>query len=183
MARCVLRWAAATVAATALTLWPLGPAGAEFTENTIGCSGSAVLTDPGGTIWPITAVDAEAKVPREGTASWQGSISTVTHNHRGDVALEIGFWDVTIRSWGPSPNSRDENARMGRIEIPSIVRQVPPGKYVVSGFHEGDEGACAGQVVIDVQGSPFTTAAGIVSLAGTVLSGAAVAVAGRAKGA
>ncbi len=155
------------------------PAGAEFTENKIGCSGSATITD-GAKTYRVSADQKEAKVPRKGTAEWQGAIATTTHNHKGEVRLSVAFWDITVGSWGPSPNAANEKSRSGTKKIPSALEQLPAGKYKLSGFHQGDEGRCAGKITVEVEGS-ILNIPGIVSLAGTVLTGAGLAVAGKAK--
>ena len=157
------------------------PASAEFTTNTIGCGGSATVKAKNGKVYQLDANAAELTAPRDGTASWSGAITTVTHNHRGAVRLKLGPLSVTLGTWGPSPNAGNESKRSGIKQIPSIVSQVPPGKYVVTGFHRGTEGGCAGKVTIDLEGSIFSTPAGIVSVAGTVLSAVVLALAARPR--
>ena len=146
------------------------PAWARFTSNTVGCGGSAVVTGKGGKTYPIDAGASEAKVPKEGSASWQGSLRTVTHNHSGSVSLKVGVVKIELGSWGPSANANNESAKTGVEKIPAALKQLLPGKYVVSGSHHGDEGGCAGSVVVDVEGSPLGTLAGIGVLVGTVVT-------------
>ncbi len=167
--------------AGAAVVWLAAPAGATFTSNTVGCAGSATITAKNGKSYQINANDAEVKVPKDGSAAWDGSTTTVTHDHSGSVQLAIAFWDFTIGRWGPSRNAGNESARKGTKEIPSFVAQAPPGKYVVSGRHQGAEGGCSGRVTVEIEGSIISNPAGVVSLAGTLASAAGLAVAARAK--
>ena len=157
------------------------PAGAVFTENTIGCSGSAVLTAKNGTTYNANANATTIKVPRDGSANYQGSITTTTHNHKGEIDLEIGPFKIPVASWGPRPNDSNQNSKDGVKDIPSAFAQIPAGKYRLSGFHEGKEGRCAGWVNAEVTGSPLSTPTGIVALALTVVSGAGLAAAAMAS--
>jgi hypothetical protein len=167
--------AAAVVAVFAMMVG--APAGAEFGENSIGCSGRALVTDDEGETYDIDAEDSEVVVPRSGSAQWEGSIETVTHNHSGEVVLEVGPMSVGLGDWGPSENDNDEASANGVKEIPEILEQVPAGKYDVSGFHQGDEGRCAGAVTVEVDGSPFDTIAGVVNAGLTLLTGALLLIA------
>lgn len=157
------------------------PAGASFDDNTIGCDGAAALTADDGKQTTVRASDDEVAVPRSGTAAWQGSIATVTHNHRGAVDLALGPFSIQLDQWGPSRNVKDEASATGTKEIPSAVGSIPPGRYVVSGFHEGDEGRCSGSVIVVIEGSPLTNPAGAVAALGTLVTAALLALAARAK--
>jgi hypothetical protein len=151
------------------------PASATFTKNTVGCKGSAVITDKDGKTFSIDAADSKVKVPKEGSAAWQGSLGTVTHNHSGSVSLKVGLAKIELGSWGPSANASNQGSQSGVKEIPAAVKQLLPGKYVVSGSHNGDEGGCAGSIVVEVEGSALGTPAGIGVLIGTVVTGAGLA--------
>jgi len=178
-----MRWrvaAGGAVAAAALVA-SSSPAGAVFTTNTVGCSGSAVITSPDGETYEGDARDVSVEVPREGVAAWEGSINPVTHNHFGEVNLAVGPLDVQLGKWGPSENADDEASSSGTKEIPTIMQYALPGEYVVSGFHQGDEGGCSGFVVVAVDVSPFSTPTGVGALVFTVLSGALMVGAGIAK--
>ena len=181
MTRFVARAAAAGVVLVAAVLALPSAAHAELTENTIGCKGSAVIVDSGGKQYTVSADDAEADVPREGVASWQGSITTTTHNHRGAVSLRIGFWNVNLDSWGRSANADDESSKADDFTIPGVIEQLPSGRYVLGGFHEGDEGRCAGKLTVNLQGSPVDSPVGLVALFGTVISGGLLVTAARPK--
>jgi hypothetical protein len=156
------------------------PAAAVFTSNTVGCAGSAVITDDKGATTSINANDTTVKVPNNGSAAWQGSVGTTTHNHSGKVTLKFGLFDIPLGDWGISPNAGNSNRSSGIKEIPAAVKQLPVGKYVVEGHHKGDEGGCAGKVTVEVEGSAFSTPAGIVSVVGALVSGAAFVFSGFA---
>lgn len=155
------RVAAAGVVAALSLIFGAAPASAIFTQNTIGCSGSATITDSDGNTYQGNADDVSVEVPREGVADWRGSISTVTHNHSGEVNLALGPVDIQLGKWGPSRNADDESSSSGTKEIPEALQYVLPGEYVVSGFHQGDEGRCAGYAVVAVDVAPFSTPTGI----------------------
>ena len=170
---------AAGVALVGLTA---SPAAAVLTENGIGCSGSADITAGDGTTYHVDANDTEAKVPRSGTAAWRGAVATVTHDHKGEVSLEVGpFWDVQIGAWGPSANTANVSSAQGVTELPSALAEVPTGKYKLTGYHTGKEGGCAGEAVVEVEGGAFSNIAGISGIAGTVLFTALLALAARGK--
>ena len=145
------------------------PAGAELTENTIGCEGSAVITGGDGETTTVDANDDEVTVPKDGEAAWEGSVATVTHNHSGKINLEVGPANVELGSWS-SPNDDDESSRRGTKELSSALGDVPPGKYDVSGFHQGDEGRCAGHVTVNVSGSIVSSPISAASLAVAALA-------------
>lgn len=147
------------------------PAGATFDENTIGCAGSATITDDDGATYDIDADDDRVVVPRVGSAAWQGSIATVTHNHSGEVRLELGPASVTVGEWGPAENAGDKSSASGTQELPEALANVPTGRYDVSGFHQGDEGRCSGSVTVEFEGSPFDTPIGVVTAGLTLLTG------------
>lgn len=159
-----------------------GPAAAEFEENTIGCAGSAVITSNDGATTEVSADDAKVTVPRSGVAAWEGSVDTVTHNHFGVVNLELGPATVELGGWGPTTNDKDESTKSGVRRLPSALGGVPPGRYVVSGYHQGDEGRCAGSIQVDVEGNPLTHPVSAGAAAGTVLTGGLLALAGRPNG-
>ena len=168
-----MRWRAAAGAAVAAGVLVVSsaPAGAVFTQNGIQCAGEATITDPDGNTYPGRATDVAVEVPREGVADWSGSIGTVTHDHFGEINLAVGPVPVQLGKWGPSENDDDESSAQGTKEIPDLLQFVLPGEYVVSGFHQGDEGRCAGSVVVAVDVSPFSTPTGIGAMVLTVLSG------------
>ena len=149
------------------------PAAGIFTENTIGCAGSADITD-GDTTVHVDANDASAVIPPQGSAAWEGSVETITHNHSGKVELKIGPGAVPLGSWGPSENADDEASASGVKELPEALGDVPPGSYDVRGHHEGDEGRCAGHMKIEIDGSPLSNPFVLVSLALTAIFGVAL---------
>jgi hypothetical protein len=173
----------ATAAIAAILLLTADPAGAILTNDKVVCTGSAIITDDDGKQYPVDAADSKATVPKNGTAAWQGSVSPPTHNHTGEVVLELPLTDIELGAWGPSPNTGNEPSRTGTKNIPSAVEQLPPGEYVVSGFHRGDEGGCTGTVTVVIEGGILSTPAGIVSVVGTVLTGGLLGLASMAKGA
>jgi hypothetical protein len=158
------------MAATIAIIVMASPAAAEFTENTIGCAGNATITDKNGQTYEVDANDKTATLPRTGTAQYSGQISTVTHNHRGQIVIEVGPVKTALGKWGPRPNSSNQNSKAGTKKLPSFLEQVPAGKYEVSGFHQGNEGRCAGRITVSIAGNAFDTPAGIGVAALTALT-------------
>lgn len=157
------------------------PAHAEMATNTLGCEGSAEITGSDGATYRIDAADKSAVVPRTGSASYSGRVATTTHDHRGEVRLALGAFDVVVGSWGPTANTSDANSARGVVELPSFLEQVPPGQYRLSGFHQGTEGRCDGEVTVEVEGGALANAAGIAGIAGTVIAAAFLAYAARPR--
>ncbi len=133
------------------TIWTGGPASAEFTENSIGCAGSAVIEGDAGST-SVDAADKSVVLPVSGDAAYEGSVETITHNHFGEINLAVGPAAIQLGSW-KSKNDSDLGSKSGTKELPAALADVPPGKYEVSGFHQGDEGRCAGRMTIEVPGS------------------------------
>jgi hypothetical protein len=136
------------------------PASAEFTENTIGCSGHATITDKKGQTYQVDAQDKTATVPRNGSAEWAGAVTTVTHDHFGEIVIKVGPASVKLDSWGPKPNTSNGSSKSGTKSL-SALEKIPPGKYELTGFHQGNEGRCAGKITLNVAGSPLSSPAGI----------------------
>ncbi|HEX9773984.1 MAG TPA: hypothetical protein VGB83_00170 [Actinomycetota bacterium] len=153
--------------------------------NAIGCHGSATITGEDGT-FEIDSDDDLAVIPSSGSAAWEGSITTVTHDHAGevwaDLGLEFGPIDLnpSIGSWGESENAKDESMSSGVKEIPSFVKNLPPLLITIRGFHEGDEGRCDGFVAVDFDGKLFGPVALGVHGA-TILTALMLASAARAR--
>lgn len=158
------------------------PAAAVLTSNDVGCEASADITAADGRTVSIDAEDAEATVPTDGTAAWQGSLATATHDHAGEVRLEVGpWWDVELGRWGPSANAAGETSADGTLELASYLGEVPAGRYKMTGFHQGVEGGCAGEMTVEIEGTPFSNIAGISGLVGTGFFGALLLVSALAR--
>jgi hypothetical protein len=160
------------------------PAGATITTNTIGCAGSATVNGTGGDAGKtvtVNANDAKVTMLREGTADWQGSITTTTHNHSGQVVVDLGWFKITAGKWGPSANASNENSKSGQTKLPSALKYVPPGDYKITGYHQGDEGRCAGSIDVRFNGSLVSNPIGIAALIATILAAAGVGFAAIAR--
>ena len=167
--------------AAGVVLVPAASADATVTRNDLGCAGSAKIT---GTDESVTVVDVNqptAVVPRQGSASWSGSLATATHNHSGEITLRVGAVDVQVGQWGPSRNASDQTAAAGQTDIPSALQQAPAGRYRLRGFHQGDEGRCEADMEVEIQGGPLSNAAGYAGFAGTALAAALLAFAARPR--
>jgi hypothetical protein len=149
------------------------PAGAELTTNEIGCAGSAVITTDDGEQVTVNAEDDTVSLPagaRE--AVWQGSVATVTHDHSGQIEVAVGPTNIQVGSWS-SPNAGNAPDANGTKKLPSALDNLPPGKYEVSGFHEGKEGRCEGRATIEVDGSivgsPISAVSVVLAVVGLLL--------------
>ncbi len=176
-----VRWLVVPGVGVGLVLCSAVPADAVLTENEVGCTGSADVTGGDGRTYHLDAADTTAAVPREGRAAWRGALGTVTHDHHGEVRLEVGPFSHEIGSWGPSPNAGNQSEASGVMDLPSFMADVPTGKYKLTGTHSGTEGGCAGEVVVEVEGTPFSNVASVAGPVGTLLFGALLAFAARPK--
>lgn len=159
------------------------PANASLTTNELDCRASARITTPEGDVFDLDADRAEATLPRRGTAAWQGSLGTVTSAHRGRVVLNLGPSEVELGSWGPSPNPARVSSASGTTELPAVLDDVPPGTYVLSGYHQGAEGRCEGtiDVAIGQEESVVNSRAGRIGAVGTALFAGLLAYAARPR--
>jgi hypothetical protein len=145
------------------------PAGATVNRNSIGCSGQAVITKTNGQTLTINASQSEAHVPRKaGRVQYSGSVTTVTHNQHGYVAVVVGPWKVNFYTWGGKNNS-NKTTDTGSRAYPSVLKDVPPGKYKVSGGHFATEGSCTGSMTIVIDGGPLSNPVGLGALIGTIV--------------
>jgi hypothetical protein len=158
------------------------PAGATINQNSLGCEGQAVITPKHGAPVTINATQSQAHVPRSAAApvTYSGSVTTVTHNQHGYVAVTLGPFKIHFYSWSGA-NRSNKTSDSGTRKYPSELAVVPPGKYRVTGGHFSAEGSCTGEMTIIVDGSPLSTPAGIVAAGGTVVFAGLVLFAGVAR--
>jgi hypothetical protein len=155
-------------------------AGAVVSGSGLTCKGSAVITGADGKTYTISSDDTKAEIPREGSASYQGSTSPTSHDHHGSVWLEIGPGNVTVWSWS-GKNDSNKPGSAGVVKLPAGLKQAPPGEYRLAGDHSAKEGSCSGHITVVIKGGLLKTTTGKVAVAGTVLSAAGMVVAGMAK--
>jgi len=161
---------AGTVATSAIG-WA-SPAGATINKpNTIGCAGHADIPEKNGKTVTIDATQSKAHVPRSaaGPVTYSGSVTTVTHDHHGYVAVVLGPFNIKFYTWGVSQNSSNKLSDSGTRKYPSEMKNVPPGEYRVKGGHFSPQGSCTGEMTLIVDGSPLSNPAGIVALVGTIV--------------
>ena len=108
-------------------------------------------------------------------------MATATHDHHGAVRLEVGALDVVVGEWGPDANRAGVTSAHGTIAIPSFLAQVPSGRYKLTGFHQGAEGRCDGEVMVDVGEGALANFAGWAGIGGTVLAAALLGYAARPR--
>jgi hypothetical protein len=148
-----------------------GPAGATIdAPNKIGCAGQAVITKTNGTTVTINATQKTAHVPRSASkpVTYSGSVTTITHNHHGYVAVVLGPFKIHFYNW-TGKNASNKSSDSGTRSYPKALKDVPPGKYRVVGGHFAPEGSCTGSMTIIVDGSPLSNVAGIVALVGSIV--------------
>jgi hypothetical protein len=170
-----------TLGTVALLLFLSPSALAEITEDEIGCSGSADIKAEDGGTTHIDAEDTKATVPREGTVRWRGATADAVHNHNGSIELDLGLDGVPIDDWG-SENEGDEIEKRGTRELPEVLKWLPPGTYLVTGFHSGDEGSCDGEIEITLEGGSLDTVYKVGVPVLTLLALLGLVSAGRPRG-
>ncbi len=111
---------------------------------------------------------------------WIGNVDFGNENHSGKIKLVIGPGEVEIADWS-GPNPDDDRDADGVYELDDAKDVIPfglTGIYEVKGEHSADGGMCKGSVFVKLSGNPLATPIGIVSVAGTLLTLAGIAVAG-----
>ena len=175
---------AATVVAAATALVVLlapAPARADMDPNPLGCSASASVQNGRGKSQFIDANDGEVRLPRQGDVYWTGSVTKPAHRETGEVRMRLGFWTVTVGSWGTSANPTNQVMRQGATVLPTFLRYVPPGRYRVEGFHRAAEGHCQGAVTVVLAGSRVTTLGAVGAAALAIPFAFGLVRAGRAR--
>ena len=170
--------AAGAVAAGGVLVFPVS-AGAVVSGSGMTCSGNAVITGSDGKTYRIDASDSKADIPRGGSAAYTGQTSPVSHNHGGQIKVQIGPSKVKIYSWS-GKNDSNKPGSAGVREMPDL-KQAPPGKYELTGFHKAAEGSCSGHITLILKGGLVSTTAGKVAVAGTLLTAAGMVGAAVAK--
>jgi hypothetical protein len=171
--RAVVAGGAFTLAVAASVVSWTSPAGATINPpNKIGCAGSAVITKTNGVVVTINANQKTVHVPRTASkpVTYSGSVTTITHNHHGFVAVVLGPFKIHFYNWA-GKNANNKSSDSGARKYPTALKDVPPGEYHVVGGHFAPEGSCTGSMTIIVDGSPLSNIAGIVALAGTIVFG------------
>jgi len=147
-----------------------------------GCTGSAVID--GITYGPDNDTPSNPiviPIEKDGVvATWQGSVNFLNTNHHGSLGMVVGPWTIKIADWG-DPNSGDARSASGtydldqfKAQFPVPVSLIPRGIYELSGFHQAAGGRCDGHVMVKIDGSPLSSPLGIVSVAGTFVTGLAL---------
>jgi hypothetical protein len=144
------------------------------------CDGSGTFEKGGFTT--TAAETGVVEIPRTDDVDWKGTITGVSGEqaYAGhiDVELPPPFGSLKIDTWGGRTDSTG-NSGTKHYDIPGAV---PANvEFSVQGAHTQGSVKCSGSVKLKIKGSalnPFS----IGSLVGTVLTGAGLAVAGRAKG-
>ncbi len=146
--------------AAALALGAPAPAAAVMDEpNPLGCAASASVQAGRAKSQFVDSGDGEIRLPRRGDVYWTGSVARPARQDTGAVRMRVGFWSVTLGSWGPSADPTGQVVRQGATVVPAFVRYLPPGRYVVEGRHQAAEGRCSGAVTVVLAGSTATTLA------------------------
>jgi hypothetical protein len=127
----------------------------------------------------VNANDTKVKVPREGSAAYQGAVpAPPATSYSGAVSVNVGGVSIKLGKWGGSKSTKNANA--GTKQIPSAFKQALPGTYRVQGSHKQDGKACSGYVDLEVSGGLFSNPIGIIVAVGTVASGFGLFAAGSA---
>lgn len=116
------------------------------------------------------------------TAEWEGSTGVPITNHSGQVGIVVGPTTVQIADWS-GENADEETEASGSYQFASLPTFVTnlTGLYEVTATHAGTGGACAGSVMVLMEGNPLTTPVGAASVGGMLLAGAGMFLAGRGQ--
>jgi hypothetical protein len=159
------------------------PASANVTEGP--CDGS--VTIKGTTYTPENDTrDNPIVVPDEPglVMTWHGDTGgTVIKNHSGQIGVSIGPGVVPVAEWS-NPNTGGDTSADGSYNLDTAWEKIGfhiVGIYRIEGNHDGSGGSCEGFAYVKFEGNALTTPIGAASLALTVLAGAGVLAAGRAK--
>ena len=159
-------------------------AGAQFSTNTIGCAGSATISGKTGStavaVSPSSKSSVVVTIPREGTVSWKGGTAVPVHAHNGKVQVNLGPFPLTVGKWSGN-NDKDLREKSGITQLPDAFKFVLPGTYQVTGSHKGKEGSCVGKASLVIEGDALSSPTGIAVAAGTVLTGAGLFSAAKAR--
>ena len=167
------------VACAAILLYPAA-AGATPTVINGPCQGSGTFKSTGHKVDATEAGTVE--VPETDDVAWEGSITGVTgdnaYSGKIEVKLPPPFGSLSIDSWSGTTDAT-ANSGVKHYDLPSYV---PKGvEFTVTGSHSQGPASCSGHVTVKLAGSKVN-AVSIASVVGTVLTGAGLLFAGRAKG-
>jgi hypothetical protein len=158
------------------------PASAEL--KTGSCTGSGTFSD-GLVVDETTPESTVIEVPREDTVAWEGKATRAPADadveipFSGAVQAKIGFFWITIRSWGGTAQpGADANMGTYTYEVPDIVPGT--GEIKVRATHDhGSAPQCMGVWTMKLDGGPGVV--GVVAAAGTALFGAVLLTSGITK--
>lgn len=142
-------------------------------ESTNGCHGSGTFRDEGLFVDAEAVGDDVVTIPRSDTVDWEGSVDAPPGEYSGSISIDLppplSGWEID--SWsGNSDNPGTSGSR--DYDLPSWV---PAGvEFQVVGFHDDANGSCDGYVNLEIDGGPFDSPVAPISLAATVISGAAL---------
>jgi hypothetical protein len=173
------RWALAGLAIGGFVLLTPMPAGA-VVGGSLNCQGHATITAANGKTYEVDAKDNKATIPRDGEAQYTGSTSPISHNHSGSIKVDFGPFAPEVYTWS-GKNAENKPSSTGVKKMPKVLKQVPPGEYLLKGSHSGQDGACSGHIILVIDGSPLSNPIGVGAVAGTAVFGLLTLLAGVAK--
>jgi len=187
----MVRWVRVAVAAGGLLVVGVITAQPATAELNGPCEATGTIQETGLTIDPSTD-DGPFEVPLSGTVAWSGSIGDGTETEEratsGAIAV-VGppLFDAVLesvlefRDWGDPDAVSTAESDTDTYELPDFTPR--DTELVVTGFHDDELGNCDGEVIVVVEGDPLDSPLAVASLAGTVITGAGVALAAFARGA
>lgn len=181
--RAMMAGAGALVAGSCLGL--ATAAGADVVSPPGACTGTGSWQEGGISEASVDHVPSDViEVPRSDTVSWFGSVGDATLGEEvprreisGEVQIDLPIGTVTIDDWGGS-SVRAANEGTHSYDLPELVIGI---EMALHGAHrENGSEVCSGSVNVVVDGGAFDNPLAYAGLAGMVISGAALAFAGRA---
>jgi hypothetical protein len=171
-----VHWSAAAVLFGLIVVGGESPVSAELDGD--GCAAAGSWRD-GGFVVDARAIGNDVvTVPREDSVDWEGSVAGPPGEYSGSISVDLPppFGEVEIDSWSGDSDT-PSNFGTEAYDLPSLV---PAGvEFEVVGSHTDANGTCSGSVRMEVDGGAFDSPLTIVSLLGTIASGAGFAMLAR----
>jgi hypothetical protein len=127
------------------------------------------------------------EVPQADTVEWEGRVGDFAIGEdgpereiQGEVELVLpSKTTIAIDDWGPNDSVRYANSGTHDYDLPSVLIGI---KMKLQGEHrENGEVVCRGSIYVQIEGSAFENPLTVAGLAGMVLTGAGLVLAGRPK--
>ncbi|MCU0265929.1 MAG: hypothetical protein MUC45_07400 [Actinomycetia bacterium] len=171
LAACGLLAAAPALVALPAAAAEPEPAGVTV-GGTAGCAGTVRTADAAGT--PLGVLDTAAGIAASSDAPLRiDPAGTLTYDGASAAVITDHTWTVTVAGQevasGGSANSGKVTTASGTVDVADYLPVSVTGTVLAQATVTGQGGSCTGDVWVEVEGNPWTSANGV---AGLVLTGA-----------